>query len=148
MVIFPLAQLSRAVEARGGDKRPILSDLRDSGELEQDADVVMFLYRPEYYGFETDNDGNSTIGLVEAIFAKNRHGPPGTAHFYFDMAAGFRMDPTDYLATGEKKSLWIMPGATSPKAINGTIEIKLPADYEKDDFSDWRQPSEDDRPPF
>lgn len=148
LVLFPLAQLSRAVETRGGDKRPILSDLRDSGELEQDADVVMFLYRPEYYGFETDNDGNSTIGLVEAIFAKNRHGPPGTAHFYFDMAAGFRMDPTDYLATGEKKSLWIMPGSTSPKSINGAIEIKLPGDYEKDDFSDWRQPSEDDETPF
>ncbi|MEZ4847620.1 MAG: DnaB-like helicase C-terminal domain-containing protein [Bacteroidia bacterium] len=67
--MIALAQLSRAVESRGGDKRPVLSDLRESGSIEQDADMVMFLYRPEYYGFETDDEGNSTLGMAELIIA-------------------------------------------------------------------------------
>lgn len=75
--VILLSQLSRAVESRGGDKRPILSDLRESGAIEQDANVVMFLYRPEYYGFETDDEGNSTIGMAELIIAKNRGGAKG-----------------------------------------------------------------------
>ena len=69
-----LSQLSRAVETRGGDKRPQLSDLRESGAIEQDADMVMFIYRPEYYGITADEDGNSTQGLGELIIAKHRNG--------------------------------------------------------------------------
>lgn len=72
--IVALSQLSRAVEQRGGDKRPMLSDLRESGGWEQEAQTVLFPYRPEYYGFETDEEGNSTKGLCEVIPAKNRNG--------------------------------------------------------------------------
>ena len=72
--IILLAQLSRAVENRGGDKRPIMSDLKESGELEQIAQNIVMFYRPEYYQFEVDSDGNSTAGLVEAIIVKNRNG--------------------------------------------------------------------------
>jgi replicative DNA helicase len=72
--VMALSQLSRAVETRGGDKRPQLSDLRESGSIEQDADMVMFLYRPDYYGITEDESGNSSKGLVEVIIAKNRHG--------------------------------------------------------------------------
>ena len=75
VLIIASSQLSRSVESRGGDKRPMLSDLRESGSLEQDADKVMFLYRPEYYGFLCDEDGRSTIGKAELIVAKNRMGP-------------------------------------------------------------------------
>lgn len=75
--VVALAQLSRAVETRGGDKRPMLSDLRESGAIEQDADVVQFLYRPEYYGFTEDAEGNPTTGLAVNIVAKNRSGSLG-----------------------------------------------------------------------
>jgi replicative DNA helicase len=71
--VIALSQLSRAVETRGGDKRPQLSDLRESGSIEQDADMVMFLYRPEYYGF-TEHDGQPTAGVGEVIIAKHRNG--------------------------------------------------------------------------
>lgn len=81
--IVALAQLSRSVESRGGDKRPILSDLRESGNIEQDADGVVFIYRPEYYGFETDEEGNSTQALAELDIAKFRGGVPGVVKTQF-----------------------------------------------------------------
>jgi replicative DNA helicase len=70
--IIALSQLSRAVETRGGDKRPQLSDLRESGAIEQDADLVCFLYRPEYYKIHEDHYG-STLGIGEVIVAKHRN---------------------------------------------------------------------------
>jgi replicative DNA helicase len=73
--IIALSQLSRSVETRGGDKRPILSDLRESGAIEQDADIVSFIYRPEYYGLTTDEEtGDSLEGIGEFIIAKHRNG--------------------------------------------------------------------------
>lgn len=80
-VIF-LSQLSRDVEKRQ-DKRPILSDLRDSGQLEQDCDVIIFLYRPEYYGIEQEEDGSSTQGLCYANIAKHRNGTTGDVKMRF-----------------------------------------------------------------
>ena len=74
--VIALSQLSRAVETRGGTKRPILSDLRESGAIEQDADIVSFLYRPEYYGItEWDDDMKTpSEGQGEFIVAKHRNG--------------------------------------------------------------------------
>jgi replicative DNA helicase len=74
--VLALSQLSRTVESRPGvhGKRPIISDLRESGNIEQDADMVMFLYRPEYYGVTQDERGQSTAGLCELIIAKHRNG--------------------------------------------------------------------------
>ncbi|TNE79371.1 MAG: replicative DNA helicase [Bacteroidetes bacterium] len=72
--VIALSQLSRAVETRGTSKRPILSDLRESGSIEQDADMVLFIYRPEYYKLMEWEDGTSTMGKAEIIVAKNRHG--------------------------------------------------------------------------
>jgi replicative DNA helicase len=71
--------VSRNCEYRGGARRPILSDLRESGSFEQNADKILFLYRPEYYGFEIDENGDSTKNLMEIIVAKNRNGYIGRA---------------------------------------------------------------------
>ncbi len=81
--IIALSQLSRSVESRGGDKRPVLSDLRESGAIEQDADIVGFLYRPEYYGFANDEEGNSNSGVGEVIIAKHRNGGLETVKLRF-----------------------------------------------------------------
>ena len=83
IAIIALSQLSRAVETRGGSKRPQLSDLRESGSIEQDADLVLFLYRPEYYGLTEDESGNSTQGLAEVIIAKHRNGALDNVHLQF-----------------------------------------------------------------
>lgn len=81
--VIALSQLSRAVETRGGTKRPMLSDLRESGSIEQDADQVLFLYRGEYYGFTEDEEGNPTGGTGEVIIAKNRHGSTDNVRLRF-----------------------------------------------------------------
>jgi len=77
--VVALSQLSRASEQRGGERRPILSDLRDSGAIEQDADLVMFIHRPEYY----DREDESKKGLAEIMLAKNRNGPTGDVQLRF-----------------------------------------------------------------
>lgn len=86
--VIALSQLSRKVEDRPGinGKRPLLSDLRESGSIEQDADQVAFLYRPEYYGYDQDEEGRSTSGLVEVIFGKNRNGICDTVPLRFNGA--------------------------------------------------------------
>jgi replicative DNA helicase len=78
-----LSQLSRAVETRGGDKKPQLSDLRESGSIEQDADMVIFLYRPEYYGITEDENGTPTTNMGEVIIAKHRNGSLDTVKLKF-----------------------------------------------------------------
>lgn len=83
--VIAISQLSRAPEQRT-DRRPQLSDLRDSGSIEQDADLVMFLYRPEYYFGVIDSDGKSLEGEAELNVGKQRNGPTGPVKLYFHKA--------------------------------------------------------------
>jgi replicative DNA helicase len=90
--LIATSQLSRSVETRGGDKRPQLADLRDSGSIEQDADKVFFVYRAEYYGISTDEDGISTSGQLDLILAKNRSGCIDRFLFHFTIPS-LKLEP-------------------------------------------------------
>jgi replicative DNA helicase len=87
--VIALSQLSRASEQRGGDRTPMLSDLRDSGAIEQDADVVIFIHRPEMYKDlreKAEAQGTSVEGLADIHLAKHRNGPTGNFKLYFHKA--------------------------------------------------------------
>lgn len=112
--VIALSQLSRAVETRGGDKRPQLSDLRESGSIEQDADMVMFIYRPEYYQILEDEEGQSLKGVADVIVAKHRHGALMDVRLRFtgEFARFSNMDDPDF---GD------LPGDTFESPFNNII---------------------------
>ena len=123
--VLALSQLSRAVENRPGQsKRPILSDLRESGAIEQDADLVLFIYRPEYYKLDAFEDGTSTHRVAELIIAKHRNGAVGDVRLKFiDTFAKFE----DHQEGGRDFS------QGDVKAGFATYSSKMNDDYDDDD---------------
>ena len=104
--IIALSQLNRGVEARQGveGKRPQLADLRESGAIEQDADMVCFIHRPEYYKITEDERGNSLIGLAEIIIAKHRNGAVGDVRLRFKSEFAKFMNVEEDIAVREFSS--------------------------------------------
>lgn len=125
--VIALSQLSRAVETRGGMKRPQLSDLRESGAIEQDADIVSFIYRPEYYQILEDEEGQSLKGIGEVIIAKHRNGALGTVKLKFiDRFAKFA--DLDDVGFGD------LPGISNPTAVQDSNFISLPSRMNDEDI--------------
>lgn len=129
--VIALSQLSRAVETRGGSKKPILSDLRESGAIEQDADLVIFIYRPEYYKLDTDEQGNSTQGIAEIDIAKHRNGALGTVQLRFISSFAKFVDPVSWGADftpverqteeTEKSTSFTMPSRMNTDPDDGNV---------------------------
>ncbi len=109
--VLAMSQLSRAVETRGGTKKPMLSDLRESGAIEQDADIVMFIYRPEYYGIPDDEKG-STAGMADIILAKHRSGGVGEVRLRF-VGKYARFEDADQALSGEIITNAMLPQSTA-----------------------------------
>jgi len=121
--VIALSQLSRAVETRGGSKRPQLSDLRQSGSIEQDADIVSFIYRPEYYQILEDETGRSLKGIAEIIIAKHRNGATDDIEVGFEaelarfgdlMADNSGLQPPSYAAPTDFTATRPKPGQDVP----------------------------------
>ncbi|HPF93545.1 MAG TPA: replicative DNA helicase [Tenuifilaceae bacterium] len=144
--ILALSQLNRSVETRGGNKRPQLSDLRESGAIEQDADMVLFIHRPEYYGFMEDEEGNSLVGLAEIIVAKHRNGAVG------DIKLRFRKEQAKFTDLDDMEfAAFSVDGSTAPQAItygSKMNEDPLPSTSGNSDFDFLSSPISDDEIPY
>lgn len=115
--VIALSQLSRAVETRGGSKRPILSDLRESGAIEQDADIVSFIYRPEYYGLTEWDDEERTPceGQAEFIIAKHRNGGLDNIRLKFTGHLAQFSDIEEAFATEFESKMNVIPERNLPR---------------------------------
>ncbi|MBN1251865.1 MAG: replicative DNA helicase [Bacteroidales bacterium] len=132
--IIALSQLNRSVEMRSGDKRPQLSDLRESGAIEQDADLVIFIHRPEKYGITEDHEGNSTKGLAELIIAKHRNGAIADVQLKFrDELAKFEEFEIDELIPLGADDFNTLSGMTVGSKMNQDIK----PNNTQDDFSNY-----------
>jgi replicative DNA helicase len=127
--IIALSQLSRAVETRGSSKRPMLSDLRESGAIEQDADMVCFIYRPEYYNIEVDDELLSMGANTEIIFAKYRSGAPGTTiGIHWDGSKTKFEDPAVMNQANHSVDVANLPTVSLADAFGDTNEADANAD--------------------
>jgi replicative DNA helicase len=139
--ILALSQLNRSVEMRGGTKRPLLSDLRESGAIEQDADMVLFIHRQEKFGIPTFEDGSSTKGIAEIILAKNRNGPVDDVRLRFreEKAQFLDLDDFDYETGNDSREN--APSMTFGSKMNHDNFRNLGGEFEKDSGFN-------DEPPF
>lgn len=140
--ILALSQLNRSVELRGGTKRPQLSDLRESGAIEQDADMVLFIHRQEKYGLLEYEDGMLTRGIAEIILAKNRNGPVG------DVRLRFREEKAQFAEIDEFE-LEEMTDGPAGRTQSITIGSRMNSDSAHTDKGSFSIDSDDlNEPPF
>ena len=138
--IIALSQLNRSVEMRGGLKRPLLSDLRESGAIEQDADMVVFIHRQEKFGLSTYEDGSSTKGIAEIILAKNRNGPVD------DVRLKFREEKAQFVDIDDFDLEYGPEGKESSPVI--TLGSKMNHDFRKLGGEFDSETDVNDEPPF
>ena len=146
--IIALSQLNRSAEARGGSKRPQLSDLRESGAIEQDADIVAFIHRPEYYGFTQSEDGTPTAGMAEIILAKHRNGAVTDVNLRFikDQARFADIDAGGTMSADAQQYDDYVSSSVTGSPIGGGSALGTMANNE---FGDIAAPQRiDDEPPF
>ncbi len=124
--VIALSQLSRAVETRGGNKRPQLSDLRESGAIEQDADIVSFIYRPEYYQMHEWENGDSTANSAELIIAKHRNGSLEDIRLRFEGSLARFSDVSDIDNMVTLQSKMNYDGDTSPYSSLPDLDEQSP----------------------
>jgi replicative DNA helicase len=141
--VIALAQLNRAVETRQ-NKKPLLSDLRESGSIEQDADLILFIDRPERYGVLTYEDGTPTEGMATVIIGKHRNGPTGEVRLRFVKEYGKFLNETDvaptppseitaFYPTHQKYSEISIPSRAS-EILSASLEEEDTADSDEEDF--------------
>ncbi len=140
--IIALSQLSRSVETRGGDKRPMLSDLRESGAIEQDADIVTFIYRPEYYQMETWPDETPCAGQGEIIIAKHRNGSLEDVRLKFvgKFAKFDNLDAFDNDFGGAEGGMPLLPNENFDEETGTFIMSSKMNDDDFEDFSNEDAP--------
>jgi replicative DNA helicase len=114
------------VETRGGNKKPQLSDLRESGAIEQDADIVSFIYRPEYYQLEEFEDGMPTKGMAEIIIAKHRNGGVGDVRLRFQGEFSRFADPVEGDFTGGDPNVITISSRMNDDFIPDPTELITP----------------------
>jgi len=143
--VIALSQLSRAVETRGGSKRPLLSDLRESGAIEQDADIVSFIYRPEYYNLEEwdDDDQSPTANQAEFIVAKHRNGATDAIRLKFLGQFG-KFDNLDDFSTPYEFGSKMNAANDDTHRPDGLDTRSLPS--AQDAFGDFPENPEDEVP--
>lgn len=150
--VIALSQLNRGVESRAGaeGKRPQLSDLRESGAIEQDADMVCFIHRPEYYRITEDEQGNSLIGMAEIIVAKHRAGPTADVRLRFRQELARFQDPEeDMFMDGGDGFSQLPPQQTFSSKMNAEEPAEAPAnggDNRLPDFPDMNPGFNKDMP--
>ena len=136
--IIALSQLNRSVESRQGveGKRPQLADLRESGAIEQDADMVCFIHRPEYYKITQDERGNSLVGLAEIIIAKHRNGATG------DVRLRFKSEFAKFMNIEEDNPIYEFPsGGSFSSPTDASLMASVPPEF-------LAQGNNNDVPPF
>jgi replicative DNA helicase len=137
--VIALSQLSRAVETRSADKKPQLSDLHESGQIEQDADMVMFCYRPEYYGidnYEVGGESFDSSGLFMLLIAKHRNGELGEIPLRFiheQTKLTNRELNTNSFANNFNNRTFVQEDATTSDTLRNTFNVSFDSETEKDD---------------